>query len=91
MMGWGTATRFPTSRQILDELDRQELRRPPAPELPQAAQEPGRAAVVTREALADAWRAVGATDEVVAFGTVGRYWWRRALVGHARHAAPSDL
>lgn len=51
----------------------------------------GNAPKVTQADLAAAWRAVGTTDEVVAFVTVGRYWWTRALVGRARHAAPPEL
>lgn len=33
---------------------------------------------VTRGDVADAWRAVGDTDEAQALGVLVRYWWRRA-------------
>jgi hypothetical protein len=56
--------------------------------LAHAAQDHPGVPVVTRKALAAAWRAVGATDEAQAAGTVARYWWRRALRERARHAAP---
>ena len=80
MNTWGGQRRRPDSRDLLDELERQEarVRAQTAPERPE----------VTREALADAWRAVGAADEVQAGATALRYWWRRWLRDRARHAAP---
>lgn len=33
---------------------------------------------ISREAVGEAWRAVGVTDEARATGTLVRYWWRRA-------------
>lgn len=88
MTFWG-ASHFPTAGEILAELDRQELRRPSRE--PQDLPEPVARPRVSHEDLAAAWRAVGSTDEVLAFATVGRYWWKRALVGHARHARPEEL